>query len=120
MRDSGWVRCPDCEEFVPTPGESDGGAPLFAATCPHCGLEFDWRLSWGKEGRLRGAVFAWEEYSAPSEAWDHDHCAFCWQKFMEEDHPGVERFGYVTQRGPGVVGLPGLLRGLPGPVRVAG
>jgi hypothetical protein len=96
MSESGWVRCPQCEEFVPTPDEAGVGPARFVATCPRCRWAFDWRLGWGKDDFLRGAVFVWEEYSAPSEAWDHDHCAFCWQKFMEVDRPDVERFGYVT------------------------
>jgi hypothetical protein len=95
MRNTTWVRCPDCEEFVQVPGEDQISTPLFVASCPHCGLEFDWRLSYG-EDFLRGATLAWEEYLAPSETWDHDHCAMCWQKFMEVDWPGVEHAGYVA------------------------
>lgn len=95
MRDGGWVRCPDCKEFVEIPGEDQISTPLFVATCPHCGLEFDWRLSDGKDF-LRGATLAWQEYIAPSEVWDHDHCALCWQKFMEDDLPGVEQAGYAA------------------------
>jgi hypothetical protein len=96
MGESAWVRCPGCEEFVATAGEATPGPSPFGATCPHCGLDFDWRLGWGKGDFLRGAVFTWEDYTAPSESWDHDHCAFCWQKFMELDRPEVERSGYVT------------------------
>jgi hypothetical protein len=77
---------------VKTPGEDDIGTPVFVATCPHCGLEFDWRASWGKD-YFRGAVLNWDEYVAPSVAWDHDHCVLCFQKFMELDHPEIERFG---------------------------
>jgi hypothetical protein len=95
LRDASWIRCPDCQEFVETPGEDQIRTPFFVATCSHCGLEFDWRLSWGKDF-IRDAVFRWEEYLAPSEAWDHDHCVFCTQRFMEVDCPGIERFGYVT------------------------
>jgi hypothetical protein len=94
MRDDSWVRCPECQEFVQTPGEDRIRNPLFAAICPGCGLEFDWRVS-GNDF-LRGALFRWEEYVAPSEEWDHDHCAFCLQKFMQIDRPGIERFAYVT------------------------
>ena len=28
--------------------------------------------------------------------WDHDHCAFCWAKFMVEDYPDVLHQGYAT------------------------
>jgi hypothetical protein len=45
MRDDTWVRCPNCQEFVKTPGEDQISTPLFVATCPHCALEFDWRLA---------------------------------------------------------------------------
>lgn len=77
------------------PGEDEISTPLFVASCPHCGLEFDSRLYWGR-AFLPGAVFQWEEYFAPSEVWDHDHCGLCGQKFMELDHPDIERCGYVT------------------------
>ncbi|MCI0376788.1 MAG: hypothetical protein L0215_04210 [Gemmataceae bacterium] len=94
MRNLGWVCCPVCNEVVQKPGEDQIRTPFFVATCTHCGLVFDWRLSGGMDF-LRGAVFRWEEYVAPSEVWDHDHCAFCGQKFMEVDDPGIHRFGYV-------------------------
>src|SRR4051812_31183444 len=71
MCDNVWIRCPDCREFVKTPGEDQISTLLFAATCSHCGLEFDWR-STHCENFLRGAVFRWEEYLAPSQVWDHD------------------------------------------------
>jgi hypothetical protein len=95
MRNEGGVRCPACEEFVRVPGEDDIKTPLFVATCSHCGLEFDWRLSYGNDF-LRGATLAWEEYLAPSETWNYDQCVMCWQKFMEDDLPGVEHAGYVA------------------------
>lgn len=28
--------------------------------------------------------------------WDHDHCSFCWAKFMVEDYPDVLHEGYCT------------------------
>lgn len=65
------------------------------ATCQNCGLEFDWRLSYGSDF-LRGAKLRWERYQAPDDVWDHDHCALCWQKFTEDDSPGVEHAGFVT------------------------
>jgi hypothetical protein len=77
------------------PGEDRLSAPLFVAACPNCGLELDWRLRSGMDF-LRGAILHWEPYLALDGAWDHDHCALCWQKFMEEDLPGVEQAGYVT------------------------
>jgi hypothetical protein len=44
--------------------------------------EPDWRLT-NQEKYLKGAGLAWARYRAPSETWAHDHCAFCWAKFME-------------------------------------
>ena len=29
--------------------------------------------------------------------WDHDHCAFCFAKFMIEDFPDVLHQGYATE-----------------------
>ena len=29
--------------------------------------------------------------------WEHDHCAFCWAKFMVDDQPGVLHEGYATE-----------------------
>lgn len=94
MRDPIWLLCPACGESVEAPGEEQIRTPYFVASCPHCGLEFDWRLA--DREFLRGAKLHEEEYLAPSEGWDHDHCAMCWQKFMEEEQPGVEQVGYVT------------------------
>jgi hypothetical protein len=95
MRDTAWVRCPECEQVVRVPGEDSIRTPLFVATCSHCGLEFDWRLSSGKDF-LRGALLAWQHYVAPSEIWDHDHCVMCHQMFLEADLPGAEHAGYVA------------------------
>jgi hypothetical protein len=93
-RDMLWMSCPGCEEDIEVLGEGRTSTPLFVATCPRCGLVFDWRLP--DNDYLRGATLRWAEYVAPSEVWDHDHCAMCWQKFMEEKLPGVEQAGYVT------------------------
>ena len=96
MRRAGGVRCPQCQGVVEIPGEGRISTPLFVATCTHCGLEFDWRLSYGKDF-LRGAALAWQGYLAPGEGvWSYDLCSLCWQTFMEEPSPGVEQAGYVT------------------------
>lgn len=42
----------------------------------------DWRLM-GQERVLQGATLYWTAYRQPSPNWDHDHCAFCWVRFME-------------------------------------
>jgi hypothetical protein len=57
----------------------------------------DWRLR-GQENYLTGAAFVHRPYRryAANPAWDHDHCAFCWEKFMLEDQPDVLHEGYAT------------------------
>ncbi len=58
----------------------------------------DWRLT-NQQSYLQGAVLAWQRYVAWSDTWEHDHCAFCWAKFMEPDAetlPGVLTEGYAT------------------------
>lgn len=61
----------------------------------------DWRLI-GHEHALIGVMLRWEKYSGR----DHDHCYFCWRKFVNRDDPQIdpEQFennyvqdsGYVT------------------------
>jgi hypothetical protein len=55
----------------------------------------DWRLQ-GQEKYLKGATLSWKRYARPSESWDHDHCEFCWDKFMEVDIPDTLHAGYAT------------------------
>jgi hypothetical protein len=68
--------------------------------------EDDWRLV-GQERYLKGATLTWRRYRAPSDTWEHDHCQFCWAKFMDpdfsdahrrqvEEHPEVLTEGYAT------------------------
>ena len=42
----------------------------------------DWRLM-GQEEYLMNAQLRRETYIQPTLKWDHDHCAFCWDKFSE-------------------------------------
>ncbi len=58
--------------------------------------ENDWRLT-GQEKYLKGVTLYWRIYTRSSESWDHDHCEFCWAKFMVEDHPDVLHEGYTTE-----------------------
>lgn len=58
--------------------------------------ENDWRLT-NQLSYLGGAVLSRRVYSQPSERWDHDHCSFCWAKFMGKDAPEIQREGYATQ-----------------------
>ena len=57
----------------------------------------DWRLQ-GQERYLKGATLIHRRYRRypKNPERDHDHCAFCWAKFMVEDHPGVLHIGYAT------------------------
>jgi len=56
----------------------------------------DWRLQ-GQEKYLKGVTLVPRRYrrSAPNPNWDHDHCEFCWAKFMVEDAHGLHH-GYAT------------------------
>jgi len=58
----------------------------------------DWLLS-GQERYLQGARFRWQTYQPPRPGWDHDHCEFCYAKFMDIDAPDVLREGYVSDKG---------------------
>ncbi|HUN80902.1 MAG TPA: hypothetical protein VMV81_05255 [Phycisphaerae bacterium] len=60
--------------------------------------ESDWRLI-GQEKYLKGATLVHRRYRryAKNPRWDHDHCAFCFAKFMVEDSSDVLHQGYATQ-----------------------
>lgn len=58
--------------------------------------ENDWRLT-GQEKYLKGVTLYWKQYTRRSESWEHDHCEFCWAKFMVEDYPDVLHEGYTTE-----------------------
>jgi hypothetical protein len=47
----------------------------------------DWRIT-NQEKHLRGAVLTFRRYRQPRPDWDHEHCAFCFAKFMESAPPG--------------------------------
>ena len=53
----------------------------------------DWRLLNQKE-YLMNAKLKKAQYTKPSEKWDHDHCAFCWDKFSEKNDD--LKYGYCT------------------------
>jgi hypothetical protein len=58
----------------------------------------DWRLN-GQERYLSGVTLVrrtYRRYSKNAE-WDHDHCEFCFAKFMIEDVPDVLHVGYSTE-----------------------
>lgn len=58
----------------------------------------DWRLR-GQEDYLKGATLTRRRYRRHSTnpSSDHDHCDFCWAKFMVEDLPDVLHEGYSTE-----------------------
>lgn len=43
----------------------------------------DWRLQ-GQEVYLQGASFRFKNFVEWDEGWDHEHCSFCWAKFMDK------------------------------------
>ena len=53
----------------------------------------DWRLM-GQEDYLMGAKLYFIRFSPYSEAWDHEHCEFCWAKFSLREKD--EHEGYCT------------------------
>ena len=66
----------------------------------------DWRLA-GQESFLQGAHLTRKPYRAWSDTREHDHCTFCWAKFMDPnfseghrqhiaEHPDVLTEGYTT------------------------
>lgn len=52
----------------------------------------DWRLQ--GQDFLFGKTLYFRNWIAPSSKWDHDHCAFCWDKFSEL--PETLHEGYAT------------------------
>jgi hypothetical protein len=56
----------------------------------------DWRLT-GQERYLKGKTLLKRKYRCPRPDWDHDHCEFCWAKFMEKAGADVLQDGYVTE-----------------------
>ncbi len=57
----------------------------------------DWRLH-GQERYLQGITLVHRKYrNDPTNLpWRHEHCEFCWAKFMEEDFPDVLHVGYAV------------------------
>ncbi len=56
----------------------------------------DWRLR-DQEKYLKGVTLHRKRYQRYSSTWDHDHCAFCWAKFAEENLiPDALHEGYTT------------------------
>jgi hypothetical protein len=51
----------------------------------------------GQETYLKSLPLWWKKYTRYRDDWEHDHCQFCWAKFMEEDYPEVLQEGYATE-----------------------
>jgi hypothetical protein len=48
----------------------------------------DWRRT--SPGATRGTRFRWRAYVPPKPEWDHDHCLFCWAKFVPRSEEGKD------------------------------
>ncbi|MGH2869811.1 MAG: hypothetical protein ACRDNK_19870 [Solirubrobacteraceae bacterium] len=48
----------------------------------------DWRRT--SPGAANATHFRWREYAAPAPTWDHDHCLFCWAKFVPPSRAGED------------------------------
>jgi hypothetical protein len=55
----------------------------------------DWRLT-GQEDYLAGADWIRKRYRVFSDTWEHDHCEFCWTKFMDPEF-SLEHRKYVAE-----------------------
>ena len=55
----------------------------------------DWRLT-NQERYLKGATLVWMTYRPANPQNDHDHCEFCFAKFMQERFPETLQEGYST------------------------
>jgi len=57
----------------------------------------DWRLR-DQDKYLLGVSIYWGKWTPPEDnpSWDHDHCEFCWQKFMSIDSSEAQQEGYTT------------------------
>lgn len=56
----------------------------------------DWRLT-NQEEYLKRVALVWRPYSPASPDNDHDHCEFCFAKFiMDGGEPDALREGYAT------------------------
>lgn len=55
----------------------------------------DWRLA-VQHDYLKGLAWSWKRYRKPRPEWDHDHCEFCWAKFMEPGTAEMLNEGYAS------------------------
>src|SRR5438874_2260888 len=55
----------------------------------------DWRLH-GQERYLENAVLHRATYRRPDGDWEHDHCEFCWEPFVEDGCQDELSEGFAT------------------------
>lgn len=55
----------------------------------------DWRLT-NQEDYLKGVALIWKRYVPAFQDNDHNHCEFCWAKFMSTGDPDTLGEGYST------------------------
>jgi len=58
--------------------------------------ENDWRRT-GQEQYLKGLRLSWKRFQAYSGNWDHEHCEFCWRKFLDKDYAPWMREALATE-----------------------
>jgi len=58
--------------------------------------ENDWR-EMGQERYLKGISLTWKKYTATPENEDHNHCEFCFKKFMEIVGEDILTEGYASK-----------------------
>jgi len=59
--------------------------------------ENDWRLT-GQKEYLTGITLYRKSWKKTRPDWDHDHCEFCFAKFMDQDLPNILRDGYTDEQ----------------------
>ncbi len=64
-------------------------------------MDDDWRLT-DQDTYLQGATLVWKPYRASSGASEHEHCVFCWAKFVDpifsDAHAAMTREDSTIQR----------------------
>lgn len=58
----------------------------------------DWRLT-NQDRYLKGIDLIWRPYKPENPTNDHDHCEFCWAKFMSAESVDALHEGYATKDG---------------------
>lgn len=59
----------------------------------------DWRLSFGQERYMVGAVMKYvNPYQKASEEWEHEHCEFCTIKISEYDGDLHEAYATLDEK----------------------